>query len=240
MAAQRPEKGMMKMKKMIRWIAGIGCLVFVILVGGSKLPVRAAENQKEQNIEMEGKVPPYILDVQKECVLEIQTDVTQKTEGAMLTIYQVGKIDATSLSLSFILNEAFEGSKAELMNEGNTERRQAIETLCSYASDNHIKPFQTVQLDGTGGVRLTVPQGAYLICQLEEGETQIQSSLVGVPCVGESLNEWQYHMVVQLKAGLISVPTGDMQNGILYTGLILAAVLLLFILILARKRRCGK
>ena len=225
------------MIKIIRLMAGIGCLVFVMLTGCSRFTVQAAENRIGIAGEAERKVPPYILDTQKECTLEIQTEAAQKTAGVRLAVYQVGKIDATRLSLSFVLNEDFDESKADLMAEGNAERRQTIETLCNHISRNQIKPFQMVTLDERGEAELDVPQGAYLICRTEEDETQIQASLVGVPFVSESLTEWQYHMKVQLKVNLGSVPTGDTQNGMVYGGLAMAAVALLAVLIFARKRR---
>ena len=196
------------------------------------MPLQAAENQIPER-----ELPPYILNVQQDCTLEIQTDVSRKTAGTELLVYRVGKIDATSLSLSFVLNEEFEESKADLIATGNTERRQAIETLYEYVLDKKINPFQTVVLDEAGKARICVPQGAYLICQKEDDEMQIQATLVGVPCVSESLNEWQYSMKVQLKVGLASVPTGDTQNSMLYAALAIAAFLLLAALMLVRKHR---
>ena len=221
------------MKRILRLLAGLSCIVLTVLTGGRPISLKAEETQLPER-----KVPPYILDIYQECTLEIQTDVGRNTAGAELMVYQVGKIDATSLSLSFVLDEKFEGSKADLMAEGNAKRSQAIETLYQYVKDHKIEPFQRVQLDDAGAARLIVPQGAYLICQIEEGETKIQASLVGVPCVDQFGSSWQYQMKVQLKANLGSVPTGDTQNEMMYVGLAGIAVVLLATLLLARKRCC--
>ena len=192
--------------------------------------------QARDNTESEKRVPPYILDIYQDCTLEIQTDAGKQAAGAELMVYQVGRIDATSLSLSFVLNEEFEKSNADLMAEGNSKRSQTIETLYEYVQEQQIKPFQRVKLDRTGTKELQVPQGAYLICQTEENETTIQATLVGVPSVDESFSEWQYQMKVQLKADMNAVPTGDNQSGMLYAGVAVIALALLLVLCFARGR----
>ncbi len=214
------------MKKRISLITGLCCLVFAVLASCHRLPVQAAES----------KVPPYILDVQRDCTLDIKTDMAQKTEGTKLSVYQVGRIDATSLSLSFVLNEPYEDSKADLLATGNAKRQQTIETLYEYISKKQLRPYTTAMLDENGMAHLEVPQGAYLICQMKESETKIQATLVSVPCVSETLDGWIYDMEVQLKAMTESVPTGDSQNMMGYAALALIAVLLLVFLIFARKR----
>ena len=233
------------MKKTFSVMISIVCLILTVLSGGGQLSLQAAEpiSAAYENMfdsEEESKVPPYILDVQRECILDIQTDAAQKAAGSKLEIYQVGKIDATSLSLSFVLTEAFEGSNADLMADGNSQRKQTIEVLYEYMEKNHIKPFRTAQLDHEGQAQLVIPQGVYLICQREQGETAIQATLVGVPCVDESLSEWQYQMKLQLKARLVPVATGDTQNIAGYAALVAILVVLVAVLLLARKRAAKK
>ncbi len=215
------------MKRKITLTASVCCLIFAVLVSCHKLPVSAAER----------KAPPYILDVRRNCTLDIQTDTAQKTAGAKVALYQVGRIDATSLSLAFVLNEPYEDSKVDLLATGNTQRKQAIEMLCTYIAKNKPEPDAVTVLDENGAAQLRVPQGAYLICQTEESETKIQATLVSVPYVSETLDEWIYDMEVQLKAVAESVPTGDSQNLVGYTALALIAVLLLVFLLFARKYR---
>ena len=210
-------------------MAGLCCLVLAGLCGANTVLLQAGENP----------IPSYILDVQRLCTLEICTDAGEKTAGAELVVYQVGKIDATSLSLSFVLHDDFIKSEVDLMAEGNSRRKQVIESLYRYVSENKIQPYQKVTLDATGTANLVVPQGAYLICQRQENETSIQATLVGVPCVDESLRQWQYQMRIQLKAKLGSVPTGDRQNSAGYAGLALIAGGGLLGLGFARKR-CSK
>ncbi len=214
------------MKKKTMLTVSICCLIFAVLGSCHKLPVSAAER----------KAPPYILDAHRECVLDIRTDPPQNTAGVKLEIYQVGRIDATSLSLSFVLNEPYEDSKVDLLTTGNTQRRRAIETLCEYISKNKQEPDAVAVLDENGAAQLKMPQGAYLICQAEESETKIQATLVSVPYVSEALDEWVYDMEVQLKAVTETVPTGDSQNIWEYAALAVIAVLLLAVLVFACKR----
>lgn len=202
-------------------------LMISALVICQRLPVGAAER----------KVPPYILDVKRQCMIDIRTDAAQKTAGEKLAVYQVGLIDATSLSLSFVLCEPFEKADVDLLATGNTQRRQTIETLCEYVTSRNLKPSTVVTLDKDGEIQLEVPQGAYLICQAEKGEIEIQPTLLSVPYVSESLDGWIYDMEVELKATVEAVPTGDSQNLMGYAGLVIAAVLLLLLLLFARKRR---
>ena len=209
---------------------GVFCLFITTLLGCFKLPVSASER----------KVPPYILDTKRQCKLSIKTDINQGTAGEVLEVYQVGRIDATSLSLSFVLNEEFEASKVNLMEEGNAKRKQVIETLYEYAKQQKIAPMVTVKLDETGTAELLLPQGAYVIYQRQGGQTEkktlIQAAMVGLPGVGDLQDAWVYELEIQLKATQETVTTGDWQDPILYVSLAGASLLLLGLLMLARKR----
>ena len=202
------------------------CLIFAVLASCHRLPVQAAERE----------VPPYILDVQRDCMLDIKTDKAQAASGEKLSVYQVGRIDATSLSLSFVLNEPYEDLKVDLLATGNTQRKQTIETLCDYIAKSKLEPDAVAKLNQDGEVQLKVPQGAYLICQAEESKTKIQATLISVPYVSETLDGWIYDMDVQLKAVTESVPTGDSQNLVGYAALAVLAVLLLVFLLFAHRR----
>ncbi len=214
------------MKKRLSMVTILISLVLMVGASCHRVPVSAAERT----------APPYILDVRRDCILDIRTDATQKTAGTKLSVYQVGRIDATSLSLSFVLNEPFTDAKVDLMAEGNTQRRKAIEILCEYISKNQLKPAKVAVLDENGAAQLKVQQGAYLICQTGDGETKIQPTLVGVPFVSESLDEWIYKMTVQLKAVAEPVPTGDLHDPVGYVSLAVAAIILLALLMFARRR----
>lgn len=214
------------MKRKITLAVSLCCLIFAVLAGCNRIPVQAAER----------KEPPYILNTRQECTLTIRTGADHSAAGEKLALYQVGRIDGTSLSLSFVLSEPFEGADVDLMAIGQEERRQTIEKLWEYAAAGELAPERIVELDENGEASLEVSQGAYLICQAEQSSTKIQATLVGVPYVSESLNEWVYNMNVQLKAVEQSVPTGDTQNAAGYTALAIATVLLLLLLLLARRR----
>ena len=202
------------------------CLIFAVLASCHRLHVQAAERE----------VPPYILDMQRDCMLDIKTDKAQAASGEKLSVYQVGRIDATSLSLSFVLNEPYEDLKVDLLATGNTQRKQTIETLCDYIAKSKLEPDAVAKLNQDGEVQLKVPQGAYLICQAEESKTKIQATLISVPYVSETLDGWIYDMDVQLKAVTESVPTGDSQNLVGYAALAVLAVLLLVFLLFAHRR----
>ena len=216
------------MKRKMTLTASVCCLIFAVLASCHRLPVQAAERE----------VPPYILDVQRDCKLDIKTDKAQAAAGEKLSVYQVGRIDATSLSLSFVLNEPYEDLKVDLLATGNTQRKQTIETLCDYIAKNKLEPDAVAKLNQDGEVQLKVPQGAYLICQAEaeESKTRIQATLISVPYVSETLDGWIYDMDVQLKAVTESVPTGDSQNLVGYAALAVLAVLLLVFQLFARRR----
>ena len=234
----------MEMKKRIILSISMAALLVTVLLNCWPLPARAAEKTGRN---AEGTVPPYILDTARQCELLIRTDAGQATAeqvtaGQTLAVYQVGLVDATSLSLSYVLREPFAETGVELVSESNAQRQQTIEQLCEYVQEQQLSPLMTVTLDETGAAELTVPQGVYLICQTEPdaATVQIQSTLVGVPYVSESLDEWIYELEVRLKAVQTAVPedvpTGDRQNPMLYAALVGAAILLLGLLMFARKR----
>ncbi|MBQ7016992.1 MAG: hypothetical protein IJN10_08580 [Firmicutes bacterium] len=218
------------MKKRIMILVGTFFLTVTTLLGQLKLPVSATES----------KIPPYILDTKQQCRLHINTDNELGTAGEILEIYQVGLIDATSLSLAFVLNKEFEASGEDLMVQGHAERSGVIRKLYEYAVQQKIQPTAKAILDESGSADLVLPQGAYLIHhsprEKEEGKTMIQSALVGIPGVGDGRDAWVYEMEVQLKAAQESVVTGDLQDPVLYVSLAGASVLLLGIILLARRR----
>lgn len=200
--------------------------IVMCLVSCQWIPAGAAER----------KAPPYILDTERQCTIAIQTDTAQKTAGKKLAVYQVGLIDATSLSLSFVLSEPFKEAEVNLLAAQSAERKQVIEKLCEYVEKGSMNPVKVVTLSEQGNVKIEVPSGAYLICQAEEGETKIQPTLVSIPYVSESMDSWIYDIEIELKAMAESVPTGDRQNMGGYVGITIAAGLLLLLLILVRKR----
>lgn len=227
MAAQsrlKKERDSRMKKRILAWMSLI--LWAAAAAGCHGVPVGAAEQ----------KIPPYLLDIGRPCAIEIHTEGTPKTAGEKLAVYQVGRIDATSLSLSFVACKDFEEAHVDLLATESAKRQEVIETLQQYASNRQIQPEQVVTLDETGAARLEVAQGAYLIFQIGRGEAEIQPTLVSLPCVNRSLDEWIYEADVTLKAIPEAPPTGDWSNGLLYAGLAGAAGLALALLILARKR----
>ena len=218
----------MKRKMMI--LAGAFCLFVTTLFGSYKLPVSANER----------RIPPYILDTSRQCKLQINTDKKQGTEGEELEIYQVGRIDATNLSLSFVLQEEFRQSEVNLMEQGNSKRRKMIDALYEHAKLHKISPVAKVKLDENGSAELLLPQGAYMIYQRQqekmEEKTWIQPALVGLPDVGDLQNAWNYELEIQLKAAKEAVVTADAQEPMVYAALAGAAMLLLGLLMLARRR----
>lgn len=219
------------MQKKIKILCGLICLAVLVLASYQRLAVSAAQKQ----------IPPYILDTGRECWIHIQTDVKQDTAGEELAVYHVGLVDATSLSLSYVLAEAFAQTEVDLTVTESAKRAQTIEKLREYAEKKQVKPYDTVVLKEDGTAMLKVPQGAYLICQVitetgEEERTVIQPTLVGVPYVSDSMDSWIYELEVQLKAAQKNIATGDLQDPLLYGGLVGAMVVLLGFLFLARRR----
>ena len=236
------------MQKKVKMLFGLLGLAAVVLVSCQRLPVSAAQQETLAESADRQEALPYILDTDRECEIRIQTDVKQNTAGEKLAIYQVGLVDATSLSLSYVLTDTFEETKADLTGTENAKRAQAIETLREYAEKKQVKPDAIVVIQEDGTAQLKVPQGAYLICQVKEeaepdeaaseaeSQTVIQPALVGIPYVGESLDSWVYELEVQLKAAQKNIATGDLQDPLWYGALAGTAGVLLGLLLLARKR----